>query len=147
MSLRAGTATDGASRTSFTRLARDRLESCIACGRHLWRYANRANGEVGFVQSNLPNNQLLFDAETPIFTVGATGSGSNGRPCDWEILVFSEVLTDSDRRLLEDYLAHKWGLAKDLTIGHEIPGYGWYARWRCGMGGCQVRQRDLFRRQ
>ena len=36
-----------------------------------------------------------------------------------EILVFSEVLSDQNRILLEGYLAHKWGLAGDLVIGHE----------------------------
>ena len=36
-----------------------------------------------------------------------------------EILVFSEVLSDQNRILLEGYLAHKWGLAGDLIIGHE----------------------------
>jgi hypothetical protein len=78
------------------------------------------NGELGETFSNLPNNQLLFDAETPYFTVGATGNGSNkGDLAVGEVLVFNQILNGADRRKLEGYLAHKWGLAKDLVIGHE----------------------------
>ena len=51
--------------------------------------------------------------------MGSNPIGTEADVAIGEILVFSEVLTDSDRRLLEGYLAHKWGLAKDLAIGHE----------------------------
>ena len=44
---------------------------------------------------------------------------NNGDVAIGEILVFSEVLSDQNRILLEGYLAHKWGLAGDLVIGHE----------------------------
>ena len=74
------------------------------------------NGEEGFVQSNFTNNQLLFDAKLQ-FSVEQLETVRQGNLAIGEILVFSG-LTDSDRRLLEGYLAHKWGLAKDLAIGH-----------------------------
>ena len=70
--------------------------------------------------SNLPSNGLMFDAETPKFSVGSSPSNVNyGDVAIGEILVFSEVLSDQNRILLEGYLAHKWGLAGDLVIGHE----------------------------
>ena len=78
------------------------------------------NGLAGDIVTNLPTNNLVFDVQTPKFSVGSNPIGTNlADVAIGEILVFSEVLTDSDRRLLEGYLAHKWGLAKDLAIGHE----------------------------
>ena len=78
------------------------------------------NGQTSNSYSNLPSNGLMFDAETPKFSVGSSPNGSNkGDVAIGEILVFSEVLSDQNRILLEGYLAHKWGLAGDLVIGHE----------------------------
>ena len=78
------------------------------------------NGEVATTYSNLPTNGLMFDAQTPKFSVGSSPNGSNkGDLPIGEVLVFSEVLSDQNRILLEGYLAHKWGLAGDLIIGHE----------------------------
>ena len=62
----------------------------------------------------------MFDAETPKFAVGSSPNNSNrANVAIGEVLVFSEVLSDQNRILLEGYLAHKWGLAGDLVIGHE----------------------------
>jgi hypothetical protein len=78
------------------------------------------NGQVATTYSNLPTNGLMFDAQSPKFSVGSSPSNVNyGDVAIGEILVFSEVLSDQDRILLEGYLAHKWGLAGDLVIGHE----------------------------
>ncbi len=78
------------------------------------------NGQVATTYSNLPSNGLMFDAQAPKFSVGSSPNGSNkGDLAIGEILVFSEVLSDQNRILLEGYLAHKWGLAGDLVIGHE----------------------------
>jgi hypothetical protein len=78
------------------------------------------NGQVATTYSNLPTNGLMFDAESPKFSVGSSPSNVNyGDVAIGEILVFSEVLSDQNRILLEGYLAHKWGLAGDLVIGHE----------------------------
>ena len=74
------------------------------------------NGETGETSTNLPTNQLIFDADTPIFSVGATHNTNRADLAVGEILVFNEVLNGADRRKLEGYLAHKWGLAKDLVI-------------------------------
>jgi hypothetical protein len=35
-----------------------------------------------------------------------------------EIIVVNSALSDSDRQKLEGYLAHKWGMAGDLPVGH-----------------------------
>jgi hypothetical protein len=78
------------------------------------------NGQAATTYSNLPTNGLMFDAESPKFSVGSSPSNVNyGDVAIGEILVFSEVLSDQNRILLEGYLAHKWGLAGDLVIGHE----------------------------
>ena len=70
------------------------------------------NGLTGSVHTNLPTNGLMFDAETPKFAVGSSPNNSNrANVAIGEVLVFSEVLSDQNRILLEGYLAHKWGLA------------------------------------
>jgi hypothetical protein len=35
-----------------------------------------------------------------------------------ELLVFNQTLNTNDRQKLEGYLAHKWGLASNLPVGH-----------------------------
>ena len=36
----------------------------------------------------------------------------------YELLVFDNAVDDTDRELLEGYLAHKWGLAAKLPVNH-----------------------------
>ena len=51
------------------------------------------NGQVATTYSNLPTNGLMFDAESPKFSVGSSPNNTNyGDVAIGEILVFSEVL-------------------------------------------------------
>ena len=40
-----------------------------------------------------------------------------------EILIFDSVISDTDRRRIEGYLAHKWGLASKLSPTHPFKNY------------------------
>ena len=66
---------------------------------------------------------------TPLTSIGLTVGGRNGIPNTGalviaEVLLYSNVLTTSQRQQVEGYLAHKWGLNGyyDSSIPLSIPG-------------------------
>lgn len=51
--------------------------------------------------------------------IGANGSGNNPMLGDiFELILVDAAAGTADAELVEGYLAHKWGLADDLPIGH-----------------------------
>lgn len=96
-----------AGQPSLFRMAYDRLSGTYGS------MNMTANGYIGFEDvlalRGDKGNYLTFTLSSP--SAGLTGFL-------YEIVFFSSVLNDSNRRRAEGYLAHKWGIAGNLPGGH-----------------------------
>jgi len=67
-----------------------------------------------------PTSGSSLNITNGVVTIGQSRN-NNGHTVEGmigEVLVFARVLSDTDRQLVEGYLAWKWGLEGDLPSGH-----------------------------
>lgn len=86
--------------------------------RNIYLYVDGELVASGLLTSTAGNTANSPSANGP--TIGATNSGGNLNAnyhlAEWGI--GNEHLTTTDRQRLEGYLAHEWGLAGSLPVGH-----------------------------
>ena len=73
------------------------------------------NGELLAANPVAPGN---FGFRYNISGYGLTGAEETGDFDVAEVLVYDSKLSDADREKVEGYLAHKWGMAAELPVGH-----------------------------
>jgi hypothetical protein len=90
--------------------------------------------------SLIDSNNATYNTPSATVRMGIGANGASGFDIDgtyypFEILMYNQYLSDSDRRDIEGYLAQKWGLTSTLPAGH--PGL---TRNYLGSGGALTRQ-------
>jgi hypothetical protein len=96
------------------------LSASVVEGVGTGSYDFQTPANVGTIDSK--GNQILWQPSVPDASPWVFGYADNyPQPQDFylhEFLCFSEYFSDSQRQLVEGYLAWKWGLQDKLPTGH-----------------------------